>query len=264
MKTRLAKKESGKDAGISIKRSDNIGDCSLHAHDFYEIEIITGGEAVAITNGAKEPAVRGTIFFLTPEDFHEYTEASSLSLTNIQFFAEDISSDILRSVTEMKMHTFIPKDEDFLAICDFHLMMEKIRKADDLSGILPRLLESILIILRGAWGHEAHASPPERHSIQPALTYIQAHFRESPTLSEVAATLSLNERYFCKRFKEYTGKTYKEYLRELRLRYARRLIMRTNLPIVDICGMCGYNTQSHFTREFRARYGTAPLALRRS
>lgn len=264
MKTRLATKENGYGTGISLKRSADLGNCSLHGHDFYEIDIITGGAAMAVTNGKRERAEVGTIFFLTPEDFHEYRETDSLEVLNIQFFGDDVSSPLLRSMTDAECPAFRPCYADFDAVCELFCIMEKISKADCLTvDILPRLLESVLIILHKCLNIPPATDRGATSDMQAALVYIQEHFRENPPLSSVAALLSLNERYFCTRFKEYTGKTYKEYLRQTKLRYARKLILSTDISMTEICERCGYFTQSHFNREFKACYGLSPRELRK-
>ena len=109
------------------------------------------------------------------------------------------------------------------------------------------------------------SEPPESISpdIQKALIYIHAHFKENPSLKKVAALLSLNEKYFCSKFKEYTGTSYKNYLRIKKLGYARRLIFATDLSGAEIAQRSGYSTQSHFNREFKELYGTSPLHMRR-
>ena len=77
------------------------------------------------------------------------------------------------------------------------------------------------------------------------------------------ALLSLNERYFCTKFKEYTGKSYKEYLREHKLSYAKRLLRSSTHSVTEIAFECGYTTTSHFNREFKAFYGETPLSMRK-
>ncbi|MBQ8689304.1 MAG: AraC family transcriptional regulator [Clostridia bacterium] len=265
MKTRLAKKEYTGSTSISIKRSDELRDCSLHGHDFYELDIITGGEAVATTNGKSEKARRGAVYFLTPEDFHEYSDTRRFSVINVQFFGDDVSSTLLRSLVDAECRAFALTESNFDTVCDLFGIMERLGGQSGLTtDIMPRLLESILLILHGYLDIAPATNSQAENNIQRALIYIQEHFRENPTLTEVASLLSFNERYFCKRFKEYTGMTYKEYLRQKKLQYARRLVLSTSMPIIEICDRCGYNTQSHFNREFHKEYGISPLALRKS
>ncbi len=262
MKARLAQKADAS-TGISLKKEVDLGDCSLHGHDFYEVDIITAGRACAIVNGRSESAEAGMIYLLTPEDFHEYKDTDGLAVLNIQFFGDDVDSRLLRSLIDAKCAAFKPSDRDFRAVCELYEVMRMQSAPDAFSAdILPRLLEAVLIILHKCLNVQPSNERVMPHDIQKALVYIQEHFKENPPLSRIAALLSLNERYFCTRFKAYTGKTYKEYLRQTKLRYARKLIMSTDISMTEICERCGYATQSHFNREFKAHFGTSPRELR--
>lgn len=263
MKARLAQKEYGEGTGISLKTSDPLGNCTLHGHDFYEIDIIIDGCAETVINGKSERAERGTVYFMTPEDFHEYRQNKELKVWNIQFFGDDVSSPLLRPLADGEKRGFTPDEKGFALICELYSVMQMSAANDDVAPqILPRLLESLLAVLAGCTSEddEKRRTPPD---IQTALVYIQEHFKENPPLASVAALLSLNERYFCTRFKKYTGRTYKDYLRRTKLRYARKLILSTDISMTEISEMCGYVTQSHFNREFKERYGVSPRELRK-
>ncbi|MBQ4071908.1 MAG: helix-turn-helix domain-containing protein [Clostridia bacterium] len=262
MKARLAQKESNQ--GISAKATACFCDCSLHAHDFYELDIITGGEALTAINGKDETARRGKAYFMTPEDLHEYPTDSQLDILNIQFYGDDVCSPLLRSIAEGGRRSFVLSEDTLCSVEALHSVLLCISgSTKPREEARQRIVEAILCLLLDTLKEneiEAREAAPD---IQRALLYIEEHFKDCPTLGEVAAHVMLNERYFCKIFKEYTGKTFKEYIREKRLRYAKKLILSTSYPILEISETCGYNTQSHFNREFKARYGTSPLALRR-
>ena len=264
MKARLAKKEFGNECGFSIKRNEGFGSCTLHGHDFYELEIISSGHAPMSVNGKDYKASAGTVCFLTPEDFHDYPTALPLDISNVQFTEEIISGDILASTVRRGRRVFTPTEEGFRAICSLFNIIENLDTASAQSSkIASRLIEAILLILSESYGEGVDTSENISPDIQKALIYIHAHFRENPPLKEIASLLSLNEKYFCSKFKEYTGTSYKNYLRLKKLSYARRLILATDLSGVEIAQRSGYSTQSHFNREFKELYGTSPLNMRR-
>ena len=213
MKARLARKENGQ--GISAKKTENLSDCSLHAHDFYEIDIITGGEADTAVHGARERAQRGKVYFLTPEDLHEYTDESGLDILNIQFFGDDVCSALLRSIPESGRRSFTVGEDTLASLEALHSVLLCISgstkpREEARSRIVEALLHLLLDTLREREGKRGEAPP----DIQRALVYMEEHFRECPTLAQMAAHVGLNERYLCKIFKEYTGKTFKKYIRE--------------------------------------------------
>ena len=266
-KARIAEREFTKENSISIRRTDNLFGASLHGHDFYELEIITGGSCKAILNGKVTVAARGAIFFLSPADFHEYTECKDVSLYKVQFTSDAVSSDILDTIVLSAKNLYTPREDHFERVRALASIMESSADGEISSDIYPRLLECILLIIAG----EKNASENSKSrfegpdiNIQRALMYIHAHFRENPSLSEIARTVHLNSHYLCSKFHAYTGKPYKQYLREIKLRYARRLIMATDMSIISIAENSGYTAQSHFNREFKEYYGISPLALRKT
>jgi len=265
-KTRLAESEFDKNKDISVRISRAFPGSTLHAHDFYELEIVAGGQVKTVLNGKEYTVGCGTVFFLSPADFHEYKYESGFDLYNIQFTSEAVSSSVLERLIDIGANKFTPPSDRFDEICSlFFVMRGRINGAED-DEILTRLLESIILILmkeaNPACALKTSGTPDE--SIQRAMMYIHSHFKETPLLSEVAEAVHLNPNYFCTKFHEYTGKTYKEYLRGIKLRYARRLIIATSLPMIDIAETCGYLTQSHFNREFKEHYGTSPFAMRKN
>ena len=265
MKPRLAKMEVDRGFGISVKRSLDFGECTLHGHDFYELDIIIRGSQSTILNGKPRAAFGGCVFFLSPEDFHEYLGDGRVDILNLQFLGDLVSSDILRRMVDRKSRVYTPNECDITVLSGlFSALEEMLTRGESAIPISIRLVESMLLILLGKAKNDADIPVAPVSDIQRALVYIHEHFKENPSLAEVAEILPLDPRYFCTKFKEYTGKSYKEYLRERKLRYARRLILATSLPLIAIASESGYATQSHFNREFRAYYGVSPTELRKN
>ena len=261
---RLAISEFDKSTDISVRRSIGLPGSTLHGHDFYELDIITGSACASQVNGKECTAERGFVFFMTPEDFHEYAYEDGIDLYNIQFTREAIPPETLSRISEAEERIFFLDDARFSRVLTLTETMHglSLRKSPD-AAIASKLLECILLTVAS----DCESLPQRREgtdTITEAISFIHSHFKENPSLTSVAKALSLNENYFCKRFKEYTGQTYKEYLRAVKLRYARRLLMATELPAIEVAERCGYSTQSHFNREFKEYYGKSPLKMRQN
>lgn len=261
--TRLVTSSFQNGVNIRVEKKIEFNNCSLHGHDFYEIDIIIGGASATTLNGKTKLAKTGTIFFLSPEDFHDYSGDEKLDIYNIQFSEDMVSSGILERIASSRNRIYYPDEKCFRSICTLTAEMDNINTGDYANAeILSRLLECILLLLCRNLTNEQNASPGNS-DMQKAVIYIHAHFRENPSLCDVAGVLHLNEKYFCRKFREYTGQKYKDYLKTMKLRYARRLILATSRPISEISSESGYGSQSHFNREFKEFYGSAPLEFRR-
>ena len=126
--------------------------------------------------------------------------------------------------------------------------------------MIVRIVESLLLLLPS---DNDDITSNKSGDIQKAIVYINDHFKENPSLSDVAAIIPFNERYFCKKFKEYTGESYKAYLKKLKLGYARRLLLATDYSMIEVAEMSGYQTQSHFNREYKDCFGETPSETRK-
>ncbi|KUN86237.1 helix-turn-helix domain-containing protein [Streptomyces griseoruber] len=82
------------------------------------------------------------------------------------------------------------------------------------------------------------------------------------TVDSLAARVALSPSRLSHLFTEQTGQSPMRALREARLRHAARLLEGTDLPVERVAAASGFVSPFHFTRVFRARYGSPPGAYR--
>ena len=76
--------------------------------------------------------------------------------------------------------------------------------------------------------------------------------------------MNLSENYFCDLFHKVMGQKYNRYLNDLKLKYAYNLVVSSDASVTDICFASGFESLSHFQKEFRTRYGCCARDLRKS
>lgn len=134
----------------------------------------------------------------------------------------------------------------------------RMRSVDDLalwlSGIMVRFTDLVLP-LDGV----KHAD-----AMQKAVKYVNAHYAEEITLEDVARSVKLSPTYFSKLFSEEMGCRFTSYLNGLRVERSKLLLRDTDIPLVDIAGLVGYEDQSYFTKVFRKVAGLSPGKYRES
>ena len=54
------------------------------------------------------------------------------------------------------------------------------------------------------------------------------------------------------------------YLKQIRLQAARSLMLTTGLRVSEAASRVGYESASHFTRDFKSRFGSTPAEYLRS
>lgn len=237
------------------------GDISLHWHNIYEFDIILSGTGEVICNGQLFQLRPGLVCLLSPADFHEYCNCRDVSLINLQFRENEISYEVLSSYLQQKTRAVYTEEKALQAL---------ITLCDLLGGTGgshrgcydKRLLECAMLLFLDQ-GTEKTQQPETVASIHKAIMYVDSHFWENPRMGDVAAMFYLNETYFCRLFKKTAGVSYKTYLRQRKLKACLSMLRYTQLPVAQIAGRCGYDTVSHFNREFKSEYGLAPTAYRK-
>lgn len=82
------------------------------------------------------------------------------------------------------------------------------------------------------------------------------------TVRSLAEEVALSPSRFAHLFAEQVGQSPMRALHEARLRHAVRLLESTGLPVERVAAASGFASAFHFSRVFRARYGTPPGAYR--
>lgn len=102
---------------------------------------------------------------------------------------------------------------------------------------------------------------PQRQLLQ-VLDYIDAHLHQEIKLTDLASLLGMSEFYFSRQFKQATGISPYQYLLQQRIERAKQLLKRSDRSIADIALICGFNSHSHLSKQFRQFTGTTPKAYR--
>lgn len=100
------------------------------------------------------------------------------------------------------------------------------------------------------------------YKLRRAQEFINENLEEDLTLSEVAAAVNLSPFHFNRAFRRSTGLTPQQYLVRQRINRAKELLIKGDLPLVEV-GICaGFKNQSHFTTVFRKFTALTPKAFR--
>lgn len=106
-----------------------------------------------------------------------------------------------------------------------------------------------------------NSSNPEEAII---IKYIGDNYnRPDLTVEVIAADTGISKYKIPKIVKDRFNLTFPGYLNEIRMKEIKRLLIETELPVLDLSLSVGYNTVSHFNRTFKNREGISPLNYRK-
>ncbi|MBT7633925.1 MAG: helix-turn-helix domain-containing protein [Rhodospirillaceae bacterium] len=108
--------------------------------------------------------------------------------------------------------------------------------------------------------------PNKRHNDEAMLQaqeWMEANYKKSFQMDELATKAGLSLRQFNRRFKSATGETAVKYLQQVRVDASKLLLATTQKTFDEISPIVGYENVSFFRKVFRNSVGLTPLDFRR-
>ena len=110
-------------------------------------------------------------------------------------------------------------------------------------------------MLRRLLNLDSHAS-----RIGQAISLIRKRFRQPIPVAELAKAAGMSASSFHAHFRSITETTPLQYQKDLRLIEARRLLSEQGLSVSAAAFDVGYESPTHFSREYSRKFGVAPSA----
>ncbi|MBW4482109.1 MAG: AraC family transcriptional regulator [Tildeniella torsiva UHER 1998/13D] len=107
-----------------------------------------------------------------------------------------------------------------------------------------------------------HPSGLPQRQLLPVLDYIHEALDADLKLADLAAIAGLSPFHFSHQFKQAMEMAPYQYVLQQRIERAKQLLKQTNHSIVEIALLCGFNSHSHLSKQFRQATGTTPSAYR--
>lgn len=100
--------------------------------------------------------------------------------------------------------------------------------------------------------------------IQRLELYIHRHYNEKITLDRMSYDLNIGKTKICSLSKKLSnGKNLTFLVEELRINDAKKLLATTDIPIIDVANLVGYDDYNYFIKVFKKNTGTTPLKFRK-
>jgi AraC-like DNA-binding protein len=94
--------------------------------------------------------------------------------------------------------------------------------------------------------------------IQEAMHYMRENATRALTVEQVARHVGMSGSHFAHRFSAVARVSPMRFLKQLRLEAARELMLGQSVRAGDAAIQVGYESPSHFTRDFKQAFGSAP------
>lgn len=98
--------------------------------------------------------------------------------------------------------------------------------------------------------------------VKNALKYIEDHYTEKLTLTDLADKMYVSQWYLSKLLNKYAEKSFNELLNQARINKAKKLLSDPSLKIHEISDMLGFNDVTHFSKIFKKLVEVSPNEYR--
>ncbi|MCD7735446.1 MAG: AraC family transcriptional regulator [Lachnospiraceae bacterium] len=127
---------------------------------------------------------------------------------------------------------------------------------------LLRMLTAGVIEFRS--GYESALSRSQVNMAKQAERLLTSNLMSRETIANIAGGMGISATSLKNYFRAVYGQNISEYLKEKRIDEAKKLLVGTNLSILEIANRVGFESQSKFTAMFHAAIGLTPTAFRQS
>lgn len=249
---------------------------ALHWHPEIEILYVADGEMSVQIAEENYILKTGDIFFVNPEELHAMTmfeevvdyhvivfETSMFQYQRNLFLEQDFTMPLLngaialpRSLREGQKG--YEKIAPIIRRIFFDDAESKVMTYADVVMLFCCLLEEELLV-------KVWKTSGERHMevIKQCIGYMEKNCGQKITLGELADLVHMSPNYFTTYFKKYTGTSPFAQLNFIRVKTAEKMLLKTDEPIVNVAGECGFENVSFFIRKFKDITGETPAAYRK-
>ncbi len=235
----------------------------IHTHDFYEIFYVVKGRAMHNINGMSECCISGTAELIRPSDCHEYSfinrydmELISIGIApeimaEILAFAE-LSSDTIDNGDTPAQITYSASQAENLAaeLTKIGTIAEPKKRRAYAKSVISRL------VLEMTESKPAPVKIP--YWLENLVTEMNRCENFVIGLPKMLELAGVSQNHLNREMKKYLALTPTEFINSKRVTYASELLTENKYSVMEICGMCGFETPSNFYDNFRKIFDCTP------
>ncbi len=261
--------KDGNGALIFARPDYNAGE---HEHPEAQVSILFKGASAGLrTHGETGKTLRielapQSFSYIPPGQPHRLNWRSKGELLNLY-----ISDQSLRELTEQcgpQLSGFKIADHPDRAVYEIgRLLLDEFQT---MGRLAPTMIDhAICLISRRLLRANERISKKDASGLlslrrlQPAIDTIHGNPERDFTLIELARLCNSSVFHFARSFSARTGSAPFRLQRTLRLRKAQELVLETDLSVGEVAIAVGLENLTHFSRVFRAQFGSSPREYRR-
>ena len=250
---------------ISVAKCGEDWSSETHAHTNAELFYILGGKGSFVLGDNSHPVQKDDLVVINPRvQHHEESDAAQ----PLEYIVLGVDGLELNSAEDSQQQIHIINlAESGIPIREY--LDEMLRELEDqipgYETICQDLLEVLLLRIMRYSHYSAQPLPAAKRvskECAAARRYIEAHFRESLTLDQLAEIVHINKFHMVHSFTKAFGASPINYLLSLRLQECRYLLQSTDMSMTQISQAVGFSSACYFSQVFHKATGMSPREYR--
>ncbi|MFP5596135.1 AraC family transcriptional regulator [Kluyvera sp. 142486] len=239
--------------------------CEPHWHPAPELITVLNGR-FSLTVGQQNVMLQqGEMLYINAEEVHELNvEEEGSQLVTVQFSPGLFDELHPAPLLEWRTHQLAMSAADRVVFQRLTALLERII---DNHAPFQRIAAIYLLldalVAAGQPIERGESTLREEAMIKAGIEYINQHFDQPLTLTDVAEHCGMSYSWFSRLFKKVSRHNFKEYLTLVRLNKARTLLRDTRTPITDISHSCGFQEHKLLIAAFNKYCGLTPTEYRK-
>jgi len=246
-----------------------------HFHDYFEIFIIAKGSIRHMVNGIIQDLPEGSLVFIRPGDLHSHMHNDSNSqedaFINLTFTRE--------TADKLLNYLFDKPQADNLLYAKMPptVLLDKLNKNKLIFLINELKTENfedkeklklrMRVILANIFGHFTNSVFYEQKETVPEWLFEITEQMSKPEnfilgIQRMIDLSGKSREHLSRTFKKYHGITITDFINNLRVNHASKLLINTDVSVIDICFECGFQNLGYFYKVFKNKTATTPCAFR--
>ena len=250
---------------------------TTHWHEEAEFTLITEGQALYHIDLAEYPVEAGDLLFIPPLVLHsislqEYPKISSETYVFHMNFLGGNSTDICstRYLTPLMNQEFSmpylikPEHPAYASLRKIFNQINSLYVAAVPGyelALKSLFLQTIFLLLQYSKRNLSSDTGTSSDKLKQVLDYIEVHYAENITISELAKLCYFSDYHFMRFFKKHMNMTCVEYINNLRLEKSVELFEQGNTSILDVSLSTGFHNLSYFHKVFKRKYHMTPKSF---
>ncbi len=243
--------------------------------DYYNIGYTISGDRFTVTPIETYSYHSGDVSLLPPLVYHRTFSLSNTPYESILIkftfdfvrpFIDIIGKDRFKEFYNSRTFSFNNRTKEKIRNIFEDMLLEYNKntyyKELILQGMLFRLF-TVVMEEQISKNNLHKAIMPLTEEIIEIICYIETHYCESPTLSQMAQKVNLSEGYLSKLFSKQLGMSYSEYIGNVKIEHAQTLLLKTNKSIMEIALEIGYCNGDYLSAKFKKITGMTPIEFRK-